>query len=61
MGTDFNYLYSESMRNIISQNCLAGNESLLILDDHANQFENSEWDHFLPDSNRQGDANDASI
>jgi hypothetical protein len=25
MGTDFNYLYSEEMRKIISDNCMDGN------------------------------------
>ena len=56
MGTDFNYLYSEEIRQAFDENCLEGNKGLLSLDEYQDPYQNSDWAQFLPDNRNFNDV-----
>jgi hypothetical protein len=43
MGTDFNYLYSQDMRQIFDDNCMEANKDLMILLEHTENYMNQDW------------------
>ena len=43
VGTDFNYLYSESMRKILDDNCLEANKDLLGLGEYTDHYSGHDW------------------
>lgn len=53
MGTDFNFLYSENMRQQVEENCLEANQPLLQFDEYVDPYQFNDWGQFLP-NNRNG-------
>ena len=56
MGTDFNYLYSESMRKIVDDNCMEANKDLMNFQEYNDPYSNSDWARFMPDNRNVNDS-----
>jgi hypothetical protein len=51
MGTDFNYLYSEEMRQIIADNCLDANKDFMNFKEYLDPYRDEGWEEFFPINN----------
>ena len=58
MGTDFNYLYSEEMRKIISDNCMEANQDFLQFKEYQDPYRDDGWAEYLPNGNGRNNIND---
>jgi hypothetical protein len=58
MGTDFNYLYSEEMRKIISDNCMESNQDFLNFKEYHDSYRDDSWAEYLPNANGRNNMND---